>query len=123
MSDRIHVSNIAVFAHHGLHAEEQVLGQRFFISLTAGVDTRAAGLADDFEKTVSYVELTDIAVDLATNRRFRIIEALAEAIAGEILARLPPVEWIRVKVDKPSAPVPAVIDGVSVEIERSRHHG
>lgn len=120
MTDRIHVDRIAVFAYHGLHAEEAKLGQRFFISLVAGVDTRDAGLADDFTRTVSYVDLTEIAVDIATNRRFHIIEALAEAIAGAILARLPAVETIRVKVDKPAAPVPAVIDGVSVEIDRGR---
>lgn len=120
MTDRIFVKNIAVFAHHGLHPEEEKLGQRFYIWLEARVDTRAAGLSDDFEKTVSYVDLTEIAVEIATRRRFRIIEALAETIAAEILAKLPMVASIVVRVDKPSAPVPAVIDGVSVEIERAR---
>ncbi len=81
---------------------------------------RAAGLADDFTQTVSYVDLTEIAVAHATTRRFHILEALAEAIAGDILAKLPLVAWIRVKVEKPSAPIPAVIENVSVEIERSR---
>ncbi|WP_181702735.1 dihydroneopterin aldolase [Chthonobacter albigriseus] len=121
MTDRIFVKNIAVFAYHGLHPEEEKLGQRFFIWLEARVDSRAAGLADDFEKTVSYVDLTEIAVEIATKRRFRIIEALAETIAAAILERLPDVQSIVVRVDKPSAPVPAVIDGVSVEIERARH--
>lgn len=120
MTDRIFVKNIAVFAHHGLHPEETKLGQRFYIGLEARVDTRAAGRADDFEKTVSYVDLTDIAVRIATERTFKLIEALAETIAAEILARLPLVKSIVVRVDKPSAPVPALIDGVTVEIERSR---
>lgn len=120
MTDRIFVHNISVYGYHGLHPEEEKLGQRFHVWLTAAVDTRPAGLADDFAKTVSYVDLTEIAVEIATKRRFRIIEALAETIAAEILARLPLVRSIVVRVDKPSAPVPAVIDGVSVEIERSR---
>ncbi|WP_075217933.1 dihydroneopterin aldolase [Mongoliimonas terrestris] len=120
MTDRIFVKNIAVFAHHGLHPEETKLGQRFYIWLEARVDTRPAGLADDFEKTVSYADLTDIALQVATGRTFKLIEALAETIAAEILARLPLVKSIVVRVDKPSAPVPALIDGVTVEIERSR---
>jgi len=120
VTDKIHVTGIAVFAHHGLYDEEQKLGQRFYVSLTAGVDTRPAGLSDDFRRTVSYVDLTEIAIEVATGRRFRIIEALAETIAAEILARVPAVETIRVRVDKPSAPVPAVIESVAVEIERSR---
>ena len=120
MTDRIFVNNIAVFAHHGLHPEEETLGQRFYIWIEARVDTRQAGLADDFEKTVSYVDLTEIAVEIATRRRFRLIEALAETIAAAILSRLSAVRSVVVRVDKPSAPVPAVIDGVSVQIERSR---
>ena len=88
--------------------------------LGAGGPPRQAGLADDFEKTVSYVDLTEIAVEIATKRRFRLIEALAETIAAAILSRLSAVRSVVVRVDKPSAPVPAVIDGVSVQIERSR---
>jgi dihydroneopterin aldolase len=85
------------------------------------VDTRAAGAEDDFTKTVSYADLSEIAVEIATKRRFKLIEALAEAIAAEILGRLALVAAIVVRVDKPSAPVPAVIEGVSVEIERKRN--
>jgi dihydroneopterin aldolase len=121
VTDRIFVKNIAIFAYHGLHEEEARLGQRFFISLTASVDTRAAGAEDDFTKTVSYADLSEIAVEIATKRRFKLIEALAEAIAAEILGRLALVAAIVVRVDKPSAPVPAVIEGVSVEIERKRN--
>jgi dihydroneopterin aldolase len=63
--------------------------------------------------------LTEV-VPTAAARRFHIIEGLAEAIAGEILARFPAVVEVAVRVDKPSAPVPAIIDGVAVEIRRRR---
>ncbi len=39
MTDRIHVDRIAVFAYHGLHAEEAKLGQRFFILARRGAST------------------------------------------------------------------------------------
>ncbi|MCE4223589.1 dihydroneopterin aldolase [Methylobacterium sp. C25] len=120
MADRILVHRIAVFAYHGLLAEEERLGQRFFISLDCGLDLAAAGASDDVAQTVSYADLTAIAVEIATKRRFALIEALAEAIAAEILARFPVIGRVSVRVDKPSAPVPAIIDGVSVEITRVR---
>lgn len=120
MTDRIIVDRIAIYARHGLLPEEEAIGQRFYVSLVAGVDTRAAGRSDDMADSVSYADMAHIAVEVGTERRFRLIEALAETIAGEILRRLPRVETIRVRVDKPSAPVAAIIDGVSVEIERSR---
>ncbi|CAA2106191.1 Dihydroneopterin aldolase [Methylobacterium bullatum] len=120
MTDRILVERIAVFAYHGLLEEEARIGQRFYISLDCRIDLRPAGLSDDMAKTVSYADLTEIVVRIATTRRFALIEALAEAIAAEILDRFEGVDSIVVRVDKPSAPVPAVIDGVAISILRSR---
>lgn len=120
MSDRILVTRIAVFAYHGLLAEEARLGQRFYISLDCRLDLAPAGRSDDVTLTVSYADLTEIVTRIATERRFALIEALAEAIAGEILDRHAPITEVRVRVDKPSAPVPAVIEGVAIEIVRAR---
>lgn len=123
MSDHIRVERLAVFARHGVLPEEAVIGQRFFISLDAAVDTRAAGTADDLTKSVSYADMADVAVDIATERRFKLLEALAEAIATELLASFPLIDAITVRIDKPSAPVQHVLDNVSVEITRSRADG
>lgn len=120
MTDRILVHRIAVFAHHGVLEEEARLGQRFFISLDCGLDLSAAGASDDVADTVSYADLAQIAVGIATERRFALIEALAETIACAVLDRFAAVERIAVRVDKPGAPVAAVLDGVSVEVTRSR---
>ncbi|GJD43638.1 Dihydroneopterin aldolase [Methylobacterium cerastii] len=118
MSDRILVERIAVFAHHGVLPEETRLGQRFYLSLDVGLDLGPAGRSDDVTRTVSYADLTAIAVAIATERRFDLIEALAEAIAAEILERFTAIDTITVRIDKPSAPVPAVLDGVAVVITR-----
>ena len=121
MSDRILIHRIAIFAHHGLHREEQRLGQRFYVSLDCRLDLSQAGRTDRLENTVCYGRLTEIAMEIGTRRRFLLIEALAEAIAAEALAAFPPLQAITVRVDKPSAPLPAIIEGVSVEITRARH--
>ena len=118
--DRILVHRIAVFAYHGIHPEEARLGQRFYVSLDCSLDLSEAGRNDDWHATVCYARLTEVVTATATARRFRIIEGLAEAIAGEILERFPAVAEVAVRVDKPSAPVPAIIDGVAVEIRRRR---
>lgn len=120
MSDHIRVEGIAVYGRHGVLSEEEVLGQRFYLGLDAELDLAAAGRADDVDLTVSYADLTAIAVTIATERRFRLIEALAETVAGEILARFPAIAAITVRVDKPSAPVPAILERVGVTITRRR---
>lgn len=120
MTDHILVERIAVFAYHGVLAEEARIGQRFYISLDCALDLRAAGRSDEVSQTVSYADLTATVIRIATERRFALIEALAEAIAGEILDGFPLVDAVEVRVDKPSAPVPAVIDQVSIAITRHR---
>ena len=117
MSDRIIVNRIAVFAHHGVYEAEATLGQRFFISLEARVDTRLAGRSDDVADTVSYVEMTAIASEIATTRRFHLIETLAEAIAELCLAE-PRVIEARIGIAK--LEVEPAASGVGVEIERRR---
>ena len=121
--DHIRVERIAIFGRHGVLPEEAALGQRFYISLDARLDLAPAGRADDVAKTVSYADLTAIAVSIGTGRRFDLIEALAEAIAEAILARFPALDAITVRIDKPSAPVPAILDGICVEITRLRERG
>lgn len=120
MSDHVRVHRIAVYGRHGVLPEEERLGQRFYISLDAVLDLAPAGRSDEVAETVSYADLTAIAVEIGTERRFKLIEALAEAIAAEILARFARIAAITVTVDKPGAPVPAILDGVSVAITRGR---
>ena len=120
LPDRVIVHRIATFAYHGLHLEEERLGQRFYVSLECSLDLSEAGRGDDWNATVCYSQLTEVATRAATSRRFRIIEGLAEAIAGEVLSRFPRIGEVLVRIDKPSAPVPAIIDGVTVEIRRRR---
>ncbi|PIK68972.1 dihydroneopterin aldolase [Methylobacterium frigidaeris] len=118
--DRILIHRLAVFARHGVLPEEEVLGQRFYLSLEARLDLREAGRRDDIAATVSYAELADLAHRIATERRFRLIEALAETIAQEALDAFPALAGLTVRIDKPGAPVPLVLDGVAVEITRTR---
>jgi dihydroneopterin aldolase len=120
VTDHILLDRIAVYAYHGLHSEEERLGQRFYVSLDVRVDLRPAGESDDWKRTISYDRLAKIVTDVATERRFSLIEALAEVIARQILTTYPQVESIVVRVEKPAAPIPTILDGVSVAIERRR---
>ena len=120
MPDRILLSRIAVYAYHGVFPEEERLGQRFYISLDCRLDLKPAGETDDWHRTASYDQLADIVVKVATGQRFHLIEALAGRVAREILAAFPAVATIVVRVDKPAAPIPTILDGVTIEIERNR---
>ena len=118
--DRIVVERIAVFAHHGVLPAEQTTGQRFYVSLDCELDLREAGRSDDLSRSVNYAELAARAAAIAGSERFFLIEALAEAIARDALDAFSRIEAITVRIDKPSAPIPALLDGVAVIVRRER---
>lgn len=121
VTDRIRVKRLAFFGYHGIFDEEAVLGQRFFIDIEAHVDLRQSGVGDNLDSSVRYDAIADTALEVATGNRFQTIEALAEAVADHVLSISERISMVIVGVEKPSAPVRAILDSVSVEIERRRH--
>jgi len=116
--DRIRLAGLRVFAHHGALPHEAELGQVFVIDVDAGLDLRPAGRGDDLALTLDYGRLAREVAALVTSTRRRLIEAVAEDVAAHVLAD-PRVLDVRVRVTKPSAPIPA--DAlVSVEVVRTR---
>ncbi len=120
MSDRIVLKGLQVFARHGVLPEEKRLGQRFALDVTAFLDLGPAGRSDDYARTVCYDALTKLVIETVTAKRFYLIEAAAEAVAGAILSAFPPVERVIVEIRKPAAAIDAVFDHVGVVVERSR---
>lgn len=119
--DTIELRGLTFYGYHGAYAEEQKLGQRFVVDVRLGVDLAEAGRTDDLSRTVDYGKVAETVRRIVEGPRFKLIEALAEALAGAILDAHPLVERIDVRVEKPSAPVSAAPSGlVAVEIHRRR---
>lgn len=119
-ADRIFFRGIVLFARHGVRAEEERLGQRFEIDLDCRIGLAEAGHADDVRLTVDYAAVYETVRATVEGERVRLIEALAERIAGRLLERFDRIAEVRVEVRKPAAPVPGVFDTVGVEIVRNR---
>lgn len=117
MSDRIILEGIEAYGRHGVHPAERELGQLFRVDLSVGLSLQAAGSMDDLEKTLNYVELAAIVRRVVEGESRRLIEAVAEQIAKQVLA-LGVVSWVQVRVYKPHVPDPALRGRVSVEITR-----
>lgn len=119
MSDFLRVRNMVFFGYHGLLPEEARLGQRFEVDVELQLPLAAAGLADDPTKTVDYAHVFRLVESIVTGeRRFGLVEALAEAVAAAMAATFTQLEGVRVRVRKPNPPVAGHFDGLEVEIER-----
>lgn len=118
--DKIIIKNMAFYGYHGVLSEENTLGQKFFIDIEITKPLREAGLTDDLTKSVSYADVYERTESIARGEKFKLIEALAEAIAGDILENFD-IEGIKVRIKKPEAPIPGHFDYVGVEIERKKN--
>ncbi len=120
MTDRILLQGLTFYGYHGVKAEEQALGGRYRLDLTLERDLAPAGASDELADTTSYSDVARAVVAVGTGRRFRLIEALAEAVAAEVLSRFD-VEAVVVRVTKEHPPVPEmVMAAAAVEIRRSK---
>jgi dihydroneopterin aldolase/2-amino-4-hydroxy-6-hydroxymethyldihydropteridine diphosphokinase len=116
----IHIDDLEVYAYHGVLDEEKSLGQKFLISAEMVLND-FSNCNDDIDKCVNYADVAKLIHKIAQETTFNLIETLAETIAERVLLDYYKVRSIKVKVSKPSAPIPMHFSNVSVQIERSWH--
>lgn len=122
MADRITLTGLTVFGHHGVFEHEKRDGQDFVVDVTIWLDLTRAVAADDLTETVHYGELAGLAAGIIAGPPRDLIEAVAGEIADTVMARYP-VHAAEVTVHKPSAPIPLAFADVSVTIRRSVKSG
>lgn len=118
---KINIQDLEVYAYHGVLDEEKAIGQKFLISVEMILNTSSTVCHDDIQKSVNYADVCGLINKVSKEVKFNLIESVAESIAERILLEYYKIKSIKVKVEKPSAPIPMHFKGVSVEIERSWH--
>ncbi len=116
MTDRMLLHGIECRCLIGVDEEERLAIRPLRIDLDIEVDCREAGHSDDIATALDYRAVAVRVQGLCDASSFRLLEALAEAIAKAILDEFPAAGAVRVRIVKPGA-LPGVVD-VGVEIER-----
>ncbi|MBO9579046.1 MAG: 2-amino-4-hydroxy-6-hydroxymethyldihydropteridine diphosphokinase [Microbacteriaceae bacterium] len=115
--DRLTLTGLRAFAHHGVFEHERVNGQPFVIDVTVHLDLSTAGASDDLDATIHYGVLAEEIVHAVEHDPVDLIETVAERIAllvlGHRAARI-----VDVTVHKPEAPITVPFGDVSVAIQR-----
>ena len=119
MSDELAVHGIECFAHHGVFAFERREGQRFVIDLVLGYDSGPAAASDDLRDTVDYGSLVAAVKTAVEKDPVDLVETLAQRISEVCLVH-DRVDWVRVTVHKPDAPIEATFTDVALTITRRR---
>ncbi len=117
-SDELAVLGIECFGYHGVFESERLTGQIFVVDLVLGLDTRPAARSDDLRDTVDYGSLVASVKHAVESEPVDLIETLAQRIA-DICLLADRVEWCRVTVHKPDAPIEATFSDVVLTITRN----
>ena len=120
-NDFIKVTNMKVFAYHGVLEEEKKNGQDFYLNAKVYVDMRKAGLTDQLEDTINYDSVCIFLAEVFAEKQFDTIEAAAEYTVQEIIVNFPTIEAMELEVRKPHAPLTYVPEDISVTIYREWH--
>lgn len=118
--DRIILRDLGFYGFHGLFAEEERLGQRFFVDLECGVDLTAPGETDAIGHTVSYADIYDVVKATFETKRTKLIEALGQNIVTALFERFSDINWIIIRIRKPEAPIAMVRGEAAIELHRAR---
>ncbi|HEU4337184.1 MAG TPA: dihydroneopterin aldolase [Nocardioides sp.] len=119
MTDELSVTGIECFAHHGVFDFERREGQVFVVDLVLGIDTRPAAASDDLAETVNYGTLVADVKAAVERDPVDLIETVAQRITDVCLLDTR-VEWARVTLHKPDAPIDATYSDVALTITRTR---
>jgi dihydroneopterin aldolase len=114
----IEIEGLELQGFHGATLEERKRGQPFLFDVLlvahdAGIRT------DELGDTIDYTQVVACIRDVSDGRRFNLIEALAAAVADEIIERFD-VSRVRVRVRKPEVVLEAPAEHTAASVERSR---
>jgi dihydroneopterin aldolase len=117
--DRLVLTGLRAFGHHGVFEHERTDGQEFIVDLTVWLDAGSAASTDVLADTVHYGELAERVVAAVENDPVDLIETVAERVAA-IALDYPAAARVDVTIHKPSAPITVPFADVSITISRTR---
>ncbi len=117
--DYIELRGVKARGFHGIFEEEKVHGQDFIVDVRLYMSLSRAAESDDVSFTVNYAEVAKVIEEIIQGPSVDLIETLAHNVATACL-EFEQVTAVRVKVHKPSAPIPVSFSDVSVCIFRKK---
>ena len=115
MTDCVFVRGLEFEGNHGYTASERRGTRRFCVDLSLELPLAAAAHSDRIADTIDYWKVSEAVVTLGTKSTYRLLEALAGAIAGEIQKLYPHVA-VQIALEKLAPPCPGVPAACGVKL-------
>jgi dihydroneopterin aldolase len=118
--DIIRIKNASFYAYHGVASDEQNLGGKFEVDLEINADFSNAKKSDHLRDTINYEAVYAFLRSQVTQRKYYLLETLADSIIKGLLNEFPIIHSVTVTVRKWHPPIKGVIDYVEVEVHGGR---
>lgn len=119
--EKIKITDLEVYAYHGVLQEEKESGQLFYLDICLEVwpeNYQEACRKDLLEKTVNYAEVCHFVTKVFKEKKHDLIEAATYATVEKTLLAFPAIKSMFLEVKKPQAPIGLPFGNVSVCVER-----
>jgi dihydroneopterin aldolase len=92
----------------------------FLIDLEFEADIAEAARSDDLSAAIDYGKVVAETRKLFVDRRYKLVEAAASALADDLLRSFPAMRSVFVRVRKVNPPIPERLNAVGVELHKQR---
>ena len=111
----IKLENLTFFAFHGLNEEEIKDGQDFILNVD--ISYNLANSCDSIDSTIDYIDLYKIVKSSFSEKRFNLLESLANKLIIDIKSSYQSIYYIKISIRKPSISIGSNKDFINVETE------
>lgn len=122
VTDRISLRGMRFLGRHGVELEERLEPQPIEVDVEMHLDLATPSTSDELTDTIDYSAVFQLTGGIVEGQSFRLLEALAGAIADGLVSAHgtddPRLEAVEVRVRKPRAPLPGPFEAVEVTVRR-----
>ena len=119
MTGKISLEGLEFHAFHGVYPHERASGNWFEVDISVDTDFSAGAATDELAGTVNYETLFEI-VKKEMEQPSKLLETVAEKIVNEVLAQLPAVNAVELKIAKINPPIGGKSRKASISIAKRR---
>ena len=87
----------------GILPNERVKEQTLLLNINLDVDIGDSTFADDINETIDYTIIAEMATQLATTKKYNLIESFCKDLNNLLLETFQSIEQTRITVKKPNA--------------------
>ena len=115
--DSIRIENMEFYAYHGHFKEEQIVGNRFIVSVTIDADLDKPAQSDKLEDTLNYQKAYHI-IKMEMTKKSHLLENIASRILDALYSDFGTIRSATVKISKMNPPIGGKMDCVSITLTR-----